>query len=266
MRDPALVLGPVLVRAVDAAHPEDRRRDAVGVRPVEDVLVGGALRAAVRASGTRAAAPRRCRGASPVGAARSAAVVARAPTSSSAPYTLFVEVKSTAAARPARAPPRARSSVPRAFTSKSCDGIDEARWSPRPAPRSGTPADAPRTARAHRRRDRGRRRRCGSSAVAVLARGASAGSAPRPGARGCRGCRTRLAVGSSRSARFVPMKPGAAGDEREPGGATWRVFIRESPRAASSALASRRRGRARPAPRATRRAPRARPRTSTRGS
>ena len=47
VREPALVLGPALPWAVDAAHPEHHRGDLEAVGIVEDVLIGGALRAAV---------------------------------------------------------------------------------------------------------------------------------------------------------------------------------------------------------------------------
>jgi hypothetical protein len=47
--DPALVLGAELALPVDAAHPEHHRAQAVAARVVVHVLVGRALRAAVRA-------------------------------------------------------------------------------------------------------------------------------------------------------------------------------------------------------------------------
>src|SRR5215207_8690934 len=47
MRHPALVLGPHLARAIDAAHAHDCGRHAEAAGIVEDVLVGGALRAAI---------------------------------------------------------------------------------------------------------------------------------------------------------------------------------------------------------------------------
>src|SRR4051794_27602013 len=47
MRHPALVLGPHLAWAIDAAHAHDRGRHAEAAGIVEDVLVGGALRAAI---------------------------------------------------------------------------------------------------------------------------------------------------------------------------------------------------------------------------
>jgi hypothetical protein len=49
VRDPALILGAELVRTVNAAHSEDDRRQPEGARVVEDVLVRGALRTAIRA-------------------------------------------------------------------------------------------------------------------------------------------------------------------------------------------------------------------------
>ena len=49
VRDPALILGAELARAIDAAHPQHRRRDGVDPGVVQHVLVGGALRAAVGA-------------------------------------------------------------------------------------------------------------------------------------------------------------------------------------------------------------------------
>ena len=67
MRDPALILGAVLMRAVDAAHAEHGSREPVAARIIEHVLVGGAFRAAIRAvelqrpglgdAGARASAP-----------------------------------------------------------------------------------------------------------------------------------------------------------------------------------------------------------------
>src|SRR5882672_12032426 len=49
MRDPALVLGSVLVRAVDAALAQDDGSHSKAAGVVAHVLVGGALAAAVRA-------------------------------------------------------------------------------------------------------------------------------------------------------------------------------------------------------------------------
>lgn len=49
MRYPPLILGSVLMRAVDAAHSEHSRTDGEAARIVEDILVGSALRAAIRA-------------------------------------------------------------------------------------------------------------------------------------------------------------------------------------------------------------------------
>src|SRR4051794_38854053 len=49
MRDPPLVLGADLVRAINAAHAEHDCRNAIGASVVADVLVGGALGAPVRA-------------------------------------------------------------------------------------------------------------------------------------------------------------------------------------------------------------------------
>src|SRR5579883_620403 len=48
MSDPALVLGTELVRTVDAAHAKNRRRKGVGMGVIQDVLVSGAFRAAIR--------------------------------------------------------------------------------------------------------------------------------------------------------------------------------------------------------------------------
>src|SRR5690606_36450712 len=48
VRDPALILRPELMRPVDAAHAEDGASKPEHPRVVENVLVGGALRAAVR--------------------------------------------------------------------------------------------------------------------------------------------------------------------------------------------------------------------------
>src|SRR5207302_605341 len=47
MRHPSLVLGAELARPVDAAHAEYHGAKAVAARVVKDVLVGGALGAAV---------------------------------------------------------------------------------------------------------------------------------------------------------------------------------------------------------------------------
>src|SRR5690242_7830284 len=47
MREPALVLGAVLMRPVDAAHAEDGGRKSIAARVIEDVLVGRPLRAAI---------------------------------------------------------------------------------------------------------------------------------------------------------------------------------------------------------------------------
>src|SRR5215203_4788391 len=47
--DPALIFGPELVRAIDAAHSKHDRRDTVGARIVEHVLIRGSLGAAVGA-------------------------------------------------------------------------------------------------------------------------------------------------------------------------------------------------------------------------
>src|SRR5690606_12364808 len=47
-RDPALVLDAELPRAVDAALPEDHRREPIDAVVVPDVLVRGALAASVR--------------------------------------------------------------------------------------------------------------------------------------------------------------------------------------------------------------------------
>src|SRR3954466_3957475 len=49
MRDPALVLGAELTWSVDAAHPQHRRSQAEHARVVGHILIGGALRAAIRA-------------------------------------------------------------------------------------------------------------------------------------------------------------------------------------------------------------------------
>ena len=49
MGDPALVFGAELVRPIDAAHAEHRRRQAEGAGIVEHILVGGALGAAIGA-------------------------------------------------------------------------------------------------------------------------------------------------------------------------------------------------------------------------
>src|SRR6266850_6508366 len=49
MGNPALVLGSVLVSAVDAALPQDDGIHAKAAGIVADVLVGGALAAAIRA-------------------------------------------------------------------------------------------------------------------------------------------------------------------------------------------------------------------------
>ena len=49
MRDPALVLGAVLVRPVDAAHAEHGGRETEAAGVIEHVLVGGAFRTAVGA-------------------------------------------------------------------------------------------------------------------------------------------------------------------------------------------------------------------------
>src|SRR5690606_9716123 len=48
VRDPALILRPELMRPADAAHAEDGASKPAHPRVVENVLVGGALRAAVR--------------------------------------------------------------------------------------------------------------------------------------------------------------------------------------------------------------------------
>src|SRR5690606_18665975 len=48
MRDPALIAARPLAGPVDAAHPKDDALDSEAVAVVEHVLVGGALRAAVR--------------------------------------------------------------------------------------------------------------------------------------------------------------------------------------------------------------------------
>ena len=49
MRDPALVLGAVLMRPVDAAHAQHGSRETVAAGVIEHVLVGGAFRTAIRA-------------------------------------------------------------------------------------------------------------------------------------------------------------------------------------------------------------------------
>src|SRR2546421_12897984 len=47
MRKPALILGAVLMRPVDAAHAEDRRLETITARVIEHILIGSALRAAI---------------------------------------------------------------------------------------------------------------------------------------------------------------------------------------------------------------------------
>ena len=49
MRNPTLVFIAHLMGAVDAAHSEDHRREPIGARIIDDVLIRRAFRAAIGA-------------------------------------------------------------------------------------------------------------------------------------------------------------------------------------------------------------------------
>ena len=48
VRDPTLIFGAVLMRPINTAHAENRRVDPIAACIVQNILIGGALRAAIR--------------------------------------------------------------------------------------------------------------------------------------------------------------------------------------------------------------------------
>ena len=203
MGDPALVFGAELVRPVDAAHAKDDRRQAERARVVEHVLVGRALRAAVRAVEVERARLSRCRARRPTRPRHVAqAALAQRDIVEVAVDLVRGREQQAAADRASARIASSRFSVPRALTSKSCERIVRLVVTATCAAKWNTRVDA-----GDRRGDGGRIADVADlqfDPVAVAARAATRRCARHRRARGCRRSARARRRRSSRSARLVP--------------------------------------------------------------
>ena len=218
MRDPALVLGSHLARAVDAAHAHHAGRHAEAARVVEHVLIGGALRAAVgRVEVERAVLADALRADARI--ARHVGVVGLVERDvGEVAVDLVGAAKSSGTRSLRRRSASSRWSVPRTLMSKSSRGSTRLVVTATCAAKWNTACASRRIGdRALRRGCRRRRRR----SAADDASSARRGCARRRRARASK-TSTSWPSRARRSARFEPMKPAPpvtapASDEGRPG-------------------------------------------------